>query len=131
MIQFALFCLFVYLYVLVYKPEVSGSDSRRGHWFPPPHSVHNTSSHTMARALIQPVNEYQKSSWMIKRGWRARLRTSPLSVNRFSRIFGILDVLQLYKSPRPVTGIALLFFSFFFFFFSFFPFCSFGCSAVK
>jgi hypothetical protein len=33
---------------------------------------------------------------------------SQLTVNRLSRQFQILDIFQPYRTPRPVTGIALL-----------------------
>jgi hypothetical protein len=39
-----------------------------------------------------------------------RMRNLAPSVNRLSRQCGILNILQPYRPPRSVTGIALLFF---------------------
>jgi hypothetical protein len=74
-------------------------------------NLSNPSSHTLALGLTQPLNrnEYQEFLWGVKRGQRISLKTSPLSVSRLSRQCGILNISQPYRSPRPVTGIALLF----------------------
>jgi hypothetical protein len=54
------------------------------------------------------TNEYQESSWDVKRGWRLRLTISAPSVNWLSRKCGSLDVSQPSGSPLVVGGIASL-----------------------
>jgi hypothetical protein len=44
-------------------------------------------------------------------GWCVGLTTLPPSVSRLSRQCGILNISQPHRSPRPVTGIALLTFT--------------------
>jgi hypothetical protein len=54
-------------------------------------------------------NEYQKIFWGVKLGRRLWLTTSPPSVSRMCRHCEILNISQIRRPPRPVTGIALLF----------------------
>jgi hypothetical protein len=54
-------------------------------------------------------NGYQKIFLGLKRGWRIRITASPPFVNRLSRKYRILDISQPYRTPWPVTEIALLF----------------------
>jgi hypothetical protein len=60
-------------------------------------------------------SEYQKQKnnvpGGVERGQCVRLTTLPPSVSRLSRQCGILNIPQSHRSPRPVTGTALLFYS--------------------
>jgi hypothetical protein len=49
---------------------------------------------------------------MVKRDRRVRLATTQPSLSRLSRQCWILNILQLYGPSRPVTGIAVLFYTY-------------------
>jgi hypothetical protein len=59
-------------------------------------------------------NEYRKHKkkcfWGVKCGRCVGLTTLPPSMSRLCRQYEILNISQPYWPPRPVTGIALLFF---------------------
>jgi hypothetical protein len=60
-------------------------------------------------------NEYRKHKkkicfWGVKCGRCVALTTLSPSMRRLSRQFGILNTSQPHRPPRPVTGIALLYF---------------------
>jgi hypothetical protein len=58
-------------------------------------------------------NEYQRQNkcfWVVDRGRCVMLTALPPSVSRFYRQCFTLNISQPYRPPRPVTGIALLFY---------------------
>jgi hypothetical protein len=69
----------------------------------------NLSSRTSSGVYsVSNRSEYQKeekSFWGVERGRRA-LKSSLPSMSRLSRQCGILNISQLYRPPRSVTGMA-------------------------
>jgi hypothetical protein len=98
---------------LCYKPKGRGFKTRWGVFL---------SIYLFLLAALDPGihsasnrNEYQeqrnKCFWGIKCGRCEGLTTLPPSVSRLSIQCVILNISQPYRPPRPVTGIALLYFT--------------------
>jgi hypothetical protein len=90
---------------LCYEPEGHGFQIRRGEFF----NLPNPSGRT--RPLTEWIPEAEKSFfWGAGCGWCVGLTTLLPSVSWLTRQCGILNISHPYRLPRPVTGIALLFY---------------------
>jgi hypothetical protein len=73
----------------------------------------NPSNRTIILGLTQPVTKMSNSNLLGGRGVECGrcviLTTLPSSVIRLYRKYGIFDDSEIYRPPRPVTGIALLY----------------------
>jgi hypothetical protein len=47
----------------------------------------------------------------VERGFLVKLTTKPPSVGHLPRKYGILNISESYRHPRPVTGMVFLYFS--------------------
>jgi hypothetical protein len=68
------------------------------------------SSRNMALGLTQPLTEMSTRNLPEVKWPTLKANNIPPSENRISGKCGSLDVLEAYGPPRPVTGIALLFY---------------------
>jgi hypothetical protein len=69
----------------------------------------NPPNHTVVLGFTQPLTETStlKGFWGVERGRCVSLTTSLPFVSLFSRQYGIPNIWQPYRPPRPVTGTAL------------------------
>jgi hypothetical protein len=58
---------------------------------------------------MEPGQRSRYSDWGYRAARRVKLKASPPSVSPLSKKCGSLDLSQLYRPPRFVTGIALPF----------------------
>jgi hypothetical protein len=101
----------LFLLFLGYKPEGRGFETRWG-------EILNLPNPSGRMGFTQPLTEIstgnikKKNFWGVKYGWCVGLKTLPPPMSRLSRQCGILNISQSYRPPRPVTGIALLFYQY-------------------
>jgi hypothetical protein len=92
---------------LRYKPEGRGFENRWDKFL----NLPKPSSRSRPWCKRNESPKKYKCLWGVKRGRCVGLTTLPPSLSRLSRQCGILDISEPHRSPRPVTGIALLFYS--------------------
>jgi hypothetical protein len=95
---------------LCYKPKVRGFETRWGQLFFLIYLILPAALWPWGLlSLQQKVEEAEDCFWGVESGRCAGLMTLPPSVSRWSRKYGIFNISQPYRPPRPVTGIALLY----------------------